>query len=313
MVTVSAVISAYNEEEKIADCLESVKWADEIVFVDNSSADKTAQIAKEHKAKVYTRPNNPMLNVNKNFGITRASGDWILYLDADERVTPELAEEIGKVISDSSTRQRLAQNDSKAVNGFWLPRKNIIFGRWMEHGGMYPDYQMRLFKKGRGKFPELHVHEMMEIDGKTEHLTENILHYNFETVSQFLYKHVELYGPNEAENLLSGGYKFSPLDAIKFPFNEFLSRFFAREGYKDGLHGLMLSIFFAFYHFIIFARIWEKQEFKEHNNWRFLEAVSNQLKQSTNETAYWITNEKIKRSKNILEKTVLKIQRKMKA
>lgn len=304
MVAISAVISAYNEEKKIADCLTSVSFADEVIVVDNSSTDKTAQIAKEHKAKVFARPNNPMLNVNKNFGFTKATGEWILSLDADERITPELKKEI---------KLTMEQLSNEAIDGYWIPRKNIIFGKWMEHAGWYPDYQMRLFRRNKGKFPALHVHEMIETEGKTAHLKEHIIHYNFETLSQFIYKHAELYAPNEAENLLKEGYKFSVVDAVRFPVKEFLSRFFAREGYKDGLHGLVLSLLLAFYHLVIFTRIWEKQGFREYNNDNFLGIVGKELKDSSKETAYWITNEKMKRSKNILEKTMLKIQRKMKA
>ena len=99
MATISVVISAYNEERKIEECLESVKWADEIIFVDNSSTDATAAIAKKYTKKIFKRPNNPMLNKNKNFGISKASSEWILYIDADERVTPELAKEIKSVIN----------------------------------------------------------------------------------------------------------------------------------------------------------------------------------------------------------------------
>src|SRR5581483_7471695 len=118
MITISAVISAYNEEKKIAQCLESVKWTDEIVLVDGSSTDNTAAIAKKFKVKYFKRTNNPMLNVNKNFGIGKATGDWIIYLDADERATPELQKEIKKII----------ENGEADINGYWISRKNIIFG-----------------------------------------------------------------------------------------------------------------------------------------------------------------------------------------
>lgn len=310
MATISVVISAFNEEAKIADCLESVVFADEVILVDNSSTDKTAQIAKKYILKVFKQPNNPtMLNINKNFGIGKATGDWILYLDADERVSPELAKEILSVVS----RPPAGEAGQSLVVGYWIPRKNIIFGKWISHTGMSPDYQMRLFKKGKGKFPQRHVHEMIDVVGTTGYLQEHLLHYNFETVSQFLYKHIELYAPNEADALLKKGYTFTPYDALGFPFGEFLSRFFAREGYKDGLHGLVLSLLFAFYHLVIFVRIWEKKGFKEHNATNFLDRVSAQLRKSFGEISYWIANEKLKRSKSILEQTMLKVQRKLKS
>lgn len=304
MATISIVISAFNEEKKITDCLESVNWADEIVFVDNSSTDQTAKIAKKYKVKLFTRPNNPMLNVNKNYGIERATCDWVLYLDADEQVTHELQ----KVI-----KTLLNANDDSGVNGYWIPRKNIIFGKWIEHAGMYPDYQMRMIRKGKGRFPQKHVHEMIDVNGKTAHLKEDLLHYNFETVSQFLYKHVELYAPNEADVLVKDGYKLAFIDAIRMPAAEFLSRFFARQGYKDGLHGLVLSSFLAFYHLVIFAKIWERELFKEYNSPQFLDSVSGELKREFSENVYWIANEKLKRSKSFIEQTLLRVERKLKS
>ena len=259
MANLSVVVSAFNEEEKIRDCLESVKWADEIVFIDNSSTDNTANIVKKYTSKIYRRENNPlMLNVNKNYGIEKTTGDWVLYLDADERVTPELKKEIKQLLQDRhSGLSRMdsgvadaPQNDAGVINGYWIPRKNIIFGKWIEHAGWYPDYQMRLFRRGKGKFPAKHVHEMVDVDGETAYLKTPLLHLNFETISQFLYKHIELYAANEAEALLKKNYKVDALDAIRMPMNEFLSRFFAREGYRDGLHGLVLSLLMAFYHLL---------------------------------------------------------------
>lgn len=222
MIKLSVVISAYNEEKKIEDCLRSVLFADDIIFVDSSSTDQTVKIAKQYTSKIFTRPNNPMLNVNKNFGFSKANNDWILSLDADERITSELAHEIEEKIGNSD------------VVGYWIPRKNIIFGKWIKHGGWYPDYQLRLFKKKKGRFPGEHVHEMIKIDGGAGYLNSSIAHYNYETIFQFIEKLINIYGPNEAEQMLKRGYNFTWQDAIRMPFKEFLSRFFAREGYKDG-------------------------------------------------------------------------------
>lgn len=306
MASLSVVISAFNEEAKIRDCLKSVRsMASETVFVDGSSTDKTSQIAKEFKVRLYKRPNNPtMLNINKNFGIDKATKDWILYLDADERVTDELKKELLATIK---------RHTKSKLNGFWIPRKNIIFGKWIEYCGMYPDYQLRLFRRGKGKFPAVHVHEMIDVNGPTGHLKHDLFHLNFESISQFLYKHIELYASNEMETLHKQGYKFSYLDAIRFPAKEFLSRFFAREGYRDGLHGLMLSLLFAFYHLVIFAKIWEKEGFHEHTSTRFLDTTSKEFKQFFEEMQYWVANEKLKRSKSILEQALLRVQRKMKS
>lgn len=300
MAKLSVCISAYNEEQKIKDCLESIKWADEIIFVDNSSSDKTIEIAKKYTAKIFIRKNNLTLNINKNFGFTKAANDWILCLDADERVSPELAREIQFIINQVNPKE-----------GYWMRRKNIIFGKWIRHTGWYPDYQLRLFKRDKGRFAGKHVHEMIKIDGETDYLQEHLIHYNYEGINQFLYKHFAIYAPNEIENLLKEGYRFNYLDAIRFPSQEFLSRFFAREGYRDGFHGLMLSIFMAFYYFVIFARIWESQNFKEIEDRDLINNVNKEFKKTNRELTFWFVNEKIKNTNNFFQKNWLKIIKKL--
>ncbi|MEK7450620.1 MAG: glycosyltransferase family 2 protein [Patescibacteria group bacterium] len=299
MVKLSVVISAFNNEDKIKDCLESVKWADEIVFVDNSSTDKTLDVAKKYTSKIFSRPNNKMLNINKNFGFSKAEGDWILSLDSDERVTPELKKEIVSILD-----QRPKTKDQRPVNGYWIPRKNIIFGKWMQHTGWYPDHQLRLSRNGKGRFEEKHVHEMIKVEGETGYLKNNITHYNYDSIMQFLSKMANIYAPNEAEQKIANGYIFNWRDAIRFPVGEFLSRFFAREGYRDGFHGLMLSILMAFYHFIVFASIWEMQKFNDSTDDKFLEEVNSELDKSHQQIRFWSSKERIKQIKNPFRKAL---------
>lgn len=297
----SVVISAYNEEKKITDCLESVKWADEIIFVDNSSTDKTVEIAKKYTSKIFVRPNNLMLNINKNFGFTKAQGNWILSLDSDEQITAELSKEI---------RTKINNRDS-IINGYYIPRKNIIFGKWIRYTGWYPDYQLRLFKKDFGKFEEQHVHEMIKLEGTSGQLTTPMIHYNYETIDQFLRKLTTIYTSNEAEQLIKKGYTFNYLDAMRFPMKEFLSRFFAREGYKDGLHGLVLSLFMAFYHFIVFTKIWEQKKFVSVDE-NILQSVSEEIKKNEKDFKYWFLKIKIDESKNSITKHFYKLRNKIK-
>ncbi|CAN5172908.1 glycosyltransferase family 2 protein [soil metagenome] len=299
MSKLSVVISAYNEEKKIEDCLKSVKFADEIIFVDNTSTDKTVEIAKKYTDKVFTRVNNPMLNVNKNFGFLKASGEWILSLDADERVSSELADEIKKVISGEIT-----------AHGYLIPRKNIIFGKWIQNSIWWPDYQLRLFKKEKGKFPGKHVHELVEVVGDVEKLTHPLVHYNYETVSQYLYKLDKIYTENEAENFLAFGKKLHYLDVLRFPVEDFLKTFFLQKGYRDGLHGLVLSLLQSFYAIVVFAKIWEKQGFPEENGRNFLKDVFNEYKNLQRKIMYWFLSSFISESKNIVEKNLLRIKRK---
>ncbi|MDO8269515.1 MAG: glycosyltransferase family 2 protein [Candidatus Levybacteria bacterium] len=294
---VSVVISAYNEEAKIEECLNSVKKiATEIIFVDNCSTDKTVQIAGKYTNKIFSRENNIMLNINKNYGFTKATSDWILSLDADERVTEELSEEI------------LALNEI-SVSGYYIPRKNIIFGKWIQHTGWYPDYQLRLFKRENGKFAEKHVHEELTLEGTKERLISPLLHMNYENVSQFLNKMIKTYTVSEADNKIREGYKYNSLDVIKMPISEFVKRYFAEKGYKDGMHGFILSLLQAFYHYVVFLRLWEANNYPEEKDTKSLLAEGGRL--ARHEFGYWIGHEKISNEKNPLKKQFYRIKRKV--
>lgn len=300
MKKISVVISVFNEEENIKDCLESVRHlVNKIVVIDNQSTDRTVVIAKQYTKKIFSRPNNPMLNINKNFGFTKASGDWILNLDADERVTPELRKEIQTL------------KERPGVAGYEIPRKNIIFNKWIQHGLWWPDYQLRLFKKGQGKFPCIHVHEKVKVKGKTEQLKNPLLHYNYQTVSQFIQKLDKIYTENEAENLLRSGKKIVWQDAIRMPINDFLSVFFAREGYKDGLHGLVLALFQSFYALAVFAKVWEKQGFKEIKEKSFLDLTEKELVRASQKRNYWFLTTKIQQAGGVFSKIWYQMKRKL--
>ena len=240
----------------LPDCLKSVAWADEVIVVDNSSTDKTASVAKKHGARVFTRPNNVMLNINKNYGFIKATGDWILNLDADERVSEELKQEIEEI---TNYELRITNN---SIAGYIIPRKNIIFGKWIKHTGWYPDYQLRLFRKESGSFPEHHIHEKIVVAGEVKKLNGQVIHENYQTVSQFIEK-LNRYTDNEAEQIMKNGYVFSYLDIMRMPKEEFFRRYFSQQGYLDGFHGLVLSVLMAFYHSIVFVKVWEKQRFAD--------------------------------------------------
>lgn len=304
MSKVSTVVTAYNEEKNIERCLKSLSFADEIIVVDNSSSDNTAEIAKKYTSKIFTQKNNPkQIDIQKNFGFEKASNEWVLSIDADEEVSKELSEEIKKILN---TKPSMLSN----INGFWIPRKNYIFGKWIEHTGWYPDLQLRLFRKGKGKYVSQHVHEDIKIEGETEKLMEHIIHNHYQSILEFLTKTLR-YAQNESDSLLEKNYQFSYFDAIKFPLSEFLSRFFARKGYKDGFHGLMLSLLMASYHFIIFAFIWEKKGFAQYNNDNFLKDTENEFKKAGKDILYWLAKEKLDNIKNPFRKGLWKIKNKL--
>ena len=301
MSTLSIVITAYNEEKKIRVCLESAKFADELIFVDNSSTDNTAKIAKEYTKHVYSQPNEPTkIDLQKNTGIEKATSDWVLVLDADEQISSELRKEIKEVLED----------DPKELNGFWMPRKNIIFDKWIQHCGWYPDFQLRLFRKGKGKYEKVHYHEPIAVVGQTAKLREHLIHSNYERIGQVLHRNLQVYAPNEADELIRQGYSFNARDAIRLPIQEFLSRYFARQGYKDGFHGLMLSLFMAIYHFIIFAYIWEKKKFADEGE-KSVKAFESEFKESSKEIRYWVQKRQIDEERASLKKIGLRVKRKL--
>lgn len=302
-VKLTVAVSVYNGEKTLDNCLKSALFASEIIVIDNSSTDKTIEIAKKYTNKVFTRANNLMLNINKNFGFSKAGNEWILCLDADEEISLELAAEIKRILG--------VQNDK--INGYWIPRKNIIFGKWIEHAGWYPDHQLRLFKKSKGKFPEEHVHEMIKINGETRYLNSNLIHYNYENIFQFVNKLANIYGPNEAEQKIKSGYVFNWRDAIRFPANEFLSRYFARKGYRDGFHGLMLSLLMAFYHLIVFSYIWEKQKFKQINNTEMLMETEKEMVKSSKDLFFWFSKEKVDIISNPVKKLIYRTLKKIRS
>ncbi len=306
METISVVLSVRNEEVKIERTLASVQWADEVVVVDNESTDKTASIARQYGAKVMRGKNNPMLNVNKNFGFTKAKSDWILSLDGDEVIPPELAKEIQDI-----THQRINASTHPAdVVGYWIPRKNILFGKWIQHGLWWPDKQLRLFKRGMGRFPCKHVHEYLSVDGPTAELAAPMMHYNYESVSQFIRKMDEIYTVSEVENHVSSGYQLAWYDAIRFPVSDFVKTYFAQAGYKDGLHGLVLSMLQAFYSFVVFTKLWEREKFIEHDI--ALEAIEQEWTRTQKEVRYWLFSAKIGQTSNILTKFWYRLLRRWK-
>jgi glycosyltransferase involved in cell wall biosynthesis len=299
MIKLSAVITAFNEEKNLERCLKSLSFVDEIVVVDHSSLDKTSEIAQKYTNKVFFQKNDPkQIDLQKNFGFEKVSNEWILSIDADEEVTKELAEEIKHAIDIKNN-----------INGYWIPRKNIIFGKWIRHSGWYPDPQLRLFKKNKGKFTKVHVHEHLTLEGESAFLKEHIIHHNYDTIGQFIGKMAN-YAPNEANNYIKKGYVFSYFDAIRFPLDEFLSRFFSRKGYKDGFLGLMLAILMAFYHFLVFASIWELNKFRDMEEDRVLSLTEQEFKKSFKNICYWLEREKLEMIKNPLKRIARKISNK---
>lgn len=298
--TISIVISCYNDAKKLERTLALVDWADEIVVVDAQSTDNTREVAAKYTKKIHSRPNDLMLNKNKNFGFTKATGDWILNLDSDEVVTEELKNEILTTLSKFAT--------DTTVNGFWIPRKNMIFGKWIRYGFWWPDKQLRLFRRGKGKFPLRYIHEYIKVEGGSRELTEPYIHYNYESVSQYITK-LERCTTSEAAEYLADGYDFTWTDAIRFPVRDFVKVYFSQQGYKDGLHGLVLSMLQAFYACVVFAKLWETHGFKESDTG--FAPVEREFIRAYGELRYWDLSVKIRESTNPIFRLMLRVKRRL--
>lgn len=281
----TVVLLAKNEERNLARCLESVSWADKIILVDDNSIDKTIEIAKKHKAEVYKRTLDDFAS-QRNFAITKVKTKWVLFIDPDEEISAELAQEIQMAIK------------SDEYEGYRFPRKNIIFGKWIEHAGWYPDYQTHLFIKGKGRYIRK-IHEQVEISGQVGTLASPLLHHNYQSITQYLEKNIK-YSLLEAENQMSNGYTFVWQDLIRKPVGEFLRRYFAEEGFKDGLHGLALSLLQSFVELMVYIRIWEKEGFKA---LEIPESIK-EIDKAMGELEYWT----LKQTKNPIKKILHKLR-----
>jgi (heptosyl)LPS beta-1,4-glucosyltransferase len=240
----SVTIIAWNEEERLRACLDSVSWADEVVVVDAESSDKTVQLAREFTDRVWVRP-WPGFAVQKNFGLDQATGEWILSLDADERVTAELAERIKLVVA----------RDGPA-DGYLIPRRNLFWGTWVRHGGLYPDYQLRLFRRGAGRFLEDAVHESVCVTGRVEPLGEALLHESYRDLEDFV-RRSNRYSTLAAQDWLRRGRRVGVPGLIMKPFGRFFSMYILRRGFLDGWRGLVLAVLYAEYVFLRMAKAWE--------------------------------------------------------
>jgi len=291
MKKLSVVILTKNEEKNIKACIESISFASEILVIDDNSTDSTRTIAKKMGAKVYIRTLDDFAS-QRNFGLTKVTGDWVLFIDADERVPRELAHEIVDSIN------------SEDEFFYKIPRKNKIFGKYLEHTDWYPDYQYRLFEKGKGKWGRK-VHEQLETKLTGRELDKSLLHDNYETIQQFVDKNFGIYADYEADLLISSGYKFQPADLVSKPINEFLRRFFASRGYLDGVHGLVASTLVSFGTFVVYAKVWEKQGFREES--LSLKTIQGEFNKSGRDIQFWIKNSLLSGEKSALIKLFKKI------
>lgn len=301
MTKISAVINTRNEDKYLNDCLKSLNFVDEIIIVDMESEDDSQKIAHKFTHNVYTHRPLQWVEPARNFGIKKATGDWILVIDPDETIPKQLAIKLIDIA------------DNKLADFVRIPRKNIIFGEWIKHSRWWPDYNIRFFKRGAVEWQDV-IHSIPITYGNGINLeaVENLSfhHYHYASIEQYLTRSLR-YAQVQADELEKEGYQFHFIDALEKPFSEFLSRFFAGEGYKDGFHGFVLANLQAFSVFLVYLKIWQKQGFKKQDEGHFTSFWQKFIKAKFNEFKYWQHTLIIQSTKSKGKRFFLKIRRKM--
>ena len=244
MPKLTAIVPTFNEEAMIAECLDSVRWVDEVLVVDSFSDDKTQEIARRLGARVLQ---HEYLNsaAQKNWAIPQASHPWVLLVDADERVTPELREEIRAILE-----------TEPGHDGYWILRSNHFLGRKMNHCGWETDKVIRLFRRDVARYEEKEVHAEIALPGPLPLLRHPLLHYSFRSFSQY-WRKMQLYSDWGASQMWKEGKRAGWVSIGLRPVQRFLKMYVARQGFRDGLHGLVLSMLGAFTVFLKYAKLWE--------------------------------------------------------
>jgi glycosyltransferase involved in cell wall biosynthesis len=243
---IAAVIITKDEEQNIASCLNSLTWVDEIIVVDACSTDRTVAIARQYTDRVFVRA-WPGFGPQKNFGMNQTKAEWILVVDADERVTEPLREEI---------RGLLRTDPPTAVAGFEIPRRNYFYGKWIRGGGIYPDHQLRLFRRSAGRYDDVLLHERLQLNGKVERLTNPFDHDSMPTIKTHV-KKMARYTTLGAQEKLKVQSRVSSLDLAGNHLGTILKTYFVRGGWRDGLHGVIVALFAGMHTFVKYAKAWE--------------------------------------------------------
>lgn len=295
---ISVVINTFNDETNIERAIKSVSWADEIIICDLHSGDETVKLAKKLGAKVFLHQKVEFVELVRNFAISKATNDWILIIDPDEQIPKTLAVRLQEIA-----------NSMDQINYVKIPRKNTIFGKWMQASMWWPDYNVRFFKKGKVTWTDK-IHKPPEVFGEGLDLSPAeqwaIIHHHYNSIAQYIERMVR-YTKIQSEELVKEGYKFDWKDLIRKPLSEFLGRFFVNRGFEDGLHGLALSLLQAFSYLVVYLRIWEREGFVSQT------VTLPEFKQLTNESGgeikYWFKY--VNLSKNTFKRFFQKLKNKI--
>lgn len=248
MTKVSVLLPTYNEEAYVRDCLESVKWADEILVVDSYSTDHTLEIAREYGARIIQ---HEYINSakQKNWAIPQCTYAWVLQIDSDERLEPALQEEIKAI---------LATCPPEDVDAYATPTKNHIFGQWITGMDLYPGYRIRLFRRDVGRYQDREVDAHVVVPGRVVQTTHHYLHFGMESISRRI-RPIDRYTRYEADERAKRGYRFTWIDFLGRPIAAFGIHYFLKGGFRAGFRGFIASFIRAEFLFWTYAKLWEKE------------------------------------------------------
>ena len=253
MAKLSVIIITKNEDKMLDDCLKSVSWVDEILVVDSGSTDRTLEIAKRHKAKIVDSSKGKSFSEWRNIGFKKATSDWIVYIDADERMSKDLKDEIKKMV----------EKENPPCVAYAIPRENIIFGKKFRHGGFWPDYVKRLFKKDGFHGWSGKLHEEPKFNGELGHLDNPLTHEKHETLSEMMDK-TNVWSAVEAELMFSANHpQMNVARFISAMAREFWYRMIREKAFLDGGEGVIMALYQVFSRFVSYAKLWEMQEIRK--------------------------------------------------
>lgn len=247
-MTVSVCIICFNEEHNIRRCLESSKWANEIIVVDSMSQDKTVELVREYTNKVYQRKWSGYVE-GKNFALSKAACEWVLSLDADEEIPEELRDEIQEEIKKKHAKE-----------GYTVPRLSFYQGRWIRHSGFYPDRQLRLFKRHKGSWVGKRVHERVQVNGEVGRLTNNLLHYPYRGTIAGQVQTIDAFSTLLAQDLHDQGKRYGPPLLLLRPPLKFIEVYLLRLGFLDGVAGFIIALSSAYAVFVRYVKLRELEK-----------------------------------------------------
>lgn len=277
--SIAAVVLTKNEETDLAKCLKSLAWVTDIFVIDSGSTDQSLSIAKKYQAKIFSRELDTFA-AQRNFALSKVAGyNWVLMVDADEVVDTGLAKELQFFAKDIY------------LDGVKIPRKNYIFGQWIEHADWYPDHRLIFFRPKMVQFSG-EVHERAQFikgNGTVATASAHLIHHNYDTIQEFVVKNLMDYPREYAKILDKDKIKFTALDLLSKPLAEFMRRFFLTEGYKDGLYGFILSVLMGVQTLVAYCYLWELQGKRKDLTTKETQALFRSLRGKSSELSYWLT------------------------